>query len=218
LLNKLAICKSSEKGLGLQQYKFLEAIYLNLKEAGTKYLQSGYNASELLMQRRLEALKITIPDYNEEMIHTYRLTDMEFNIIHSLALYKCTSGELPQGLEMFKKLRECMTTHKVDINSQGNYIPILMSNYSFYTSEAGQYEEALGIALEGEAVCIKSGLYYLLPLYAINKSIYTFKLGRKEESRLYLTMAYYGSCLTGHKAINELAIKNANENYGIEFR
>ena len=201
LLNKLSQYKSSQKGLGLQRYKYSDAICQNLKEAGAKYLQSGYSASELLMRRRLEALKITIPDYNEELIHTYRLTDMEFNIIHSLAIYNCTSGELQRGLEMFRKLRESILTHKIDVNSQGNFIPILMSNYSFYTSEAGQYEKALVIALEGEAVCIRYGLYYLLPLYAINKSIYTYKLGREDESRLHLTMAYYGSCLTGHKAI-----------------
>lgn len=183
LLEQLRDEKEYKKGVNVQFVKMVEATILFRKEE--KYTETYLNMS-------YDALKITIPKFDESMIEHYHLSLYEIMLINRVALYFCETGQSIKGIRVFERLKESMDRTYVDEIEKMNMYGVILYNYSKYLGLEGRYKEALEIIAIGEKLCVKHGKLTLLPSYAVNKACDLLELGKKEESLPYFAMAYYG--------------------------
>ena len=185
------------------------------REAGAGYLHTGHKVDPNYYQWRLEAIKITIPHFKEEDIHTYALTANEFQLIQGLAIYYALGEDYPKAIGIYQQLWESISKTHVGVPKLNT--SALFNNHSHNLCKLEQFDNALEIAAAGKKICMRNNTFKLLPNYAVTDALCHFGLGNKEKSLAYAAMAYYSACITEHPAIKAHMGKFAYENFGIKF-
>jgi transcriptional regulator with XRE-family HTH domain len=205
LLKDLAARDFYKHGLGLQYIKWTESSILQYKAMHQVFPGTEQEFMQQYADLLLEAIKITIPDFNEEQIERYRLTWYEASALMSLAHHYANMDELQRGTAMLGRLINSLNKSYADESVKNRILGAVQFNYATFLMHQNRFEE--GLTVNGEETCIKDGQFYLLPLHARNNGWGLAELGRKDESIPYFAMAYYGSGLRGLKfdqdAINE---------------
>jgi len=143
----------------------------------------------------VEAINITIPDFNERKIAEYRLIYKEIVLINSLANYMASANEIERAIEILERLRRGMNRSYVDDYEKVRMYLTVLYNYSKYLGMKGRYIEALAIVDEGEKLCRAHKRAKLLYGFAINRACCLFEVGKEKESVPYFAMAYHGAAL-----------------------
>ena len=208
LLKEIKDEKEFKRGINIQFIKKAEARILLLKEG---------KCTERYLDMLYEALKISLPKFDESMIEHYHLSFYEITLINQIAIYFCEKGQRTRGIKMFERLKESMDKTYVDeIEKMRSYGSILY-NYSKNLGLKEYYKEAMEIIEVGEALCVKHGRLTLLPGYAVNKACDLLELGKKEESLPYFAMAYYGSGAVRNIKDHEIIKKYVEDRFGVIF-
>lgn len=176
------------------------------------YLSSRSSTLPVLpMEAVYEALKITIPNFSEEKIDTYFLTNEEAKLINSIAVFYSEQGDMQRAIKVFKKLkRSTEKSYEVTSERTGFYSMVLY-NLSKNLGLHSCFNEAIEICEEGIEFCVKNDMLRNLPLLIFNKAYCLCALGSKAESRVLVKQAYY-SCLASMQYRNaEIAKKYALE-------
>ena len=194
------------QGLGKQFLLFSQAIM--------KWAQGDSDGYTDLLY---EAIRNTIPDFDENKISTLRLTFNECNIINAIANHYAENGQVERGLAMYLQIKESMDKYYIDDSIKVRYYLTLLSNLTLEHYNTKQYEKALEFANESESICERHGALFLINGIARLKTMCLYELGRRDESAAYAAMAYFSGNLTaGEDDLNELDTF-AKEKLGIAF-
>ena len=208
LLNQIKNEKEFKKGVNLQFVKMAEASILFHKDRvySKQYFNMVY-----------EALTMTLPKFDEDMIRHYPLSFYEIILINKIALYFCESNELKRGLNIFRRVKESMDRTYLDETEKMRTYGTILYNYSKYLGLGEYYKEAMEIIEIGESLCVKHGRLVELPGYAVNTACNLLKLGKKEESLPYFAMSYYGSAAVRKIRNQEATNEHVKKELGIIF-
>jgi len=181
-------------------YKALSAIFKK---------EDGGRALEMLQ----EAIKVSIPEYDERRIEEYYLSKQDLRIISSMTLVYRDNGNLEKGIEILDRLKN-------NIEKQcawGKYYAGVTHNLARFLYWAGRYEEASQMCDQAIAICRETGVFRLLPFIAGYKANCLFRLGKTEESERMHRLAFYTAEAFGKYGWCEMVQQSAKDNFGADY-
>jgi len=196
------------QGLRLQFLLFCDAI---------KHIPPDGSVNWNCLDMLDRAIKVTIPNYDEENIRILRLTNDEVQILNLMAWLYTENGQLERGLAIFTQIRESMLKSYVDDYARAKYYHVILDNLASCHDKQGNYESALEYINERENLCVRYGLLNYLNVTAHRKAVILHHLGRRKEAVAYLTMAYYSGNLTASPHMLQAVKEFARDEAGIEL-
>lgn len=165
-----------------------------------------------------EALKITLPYFEEKKVMRYCLTHNEIILTNNMALYFCNTKEIDRGLSLFKRLCYSMNHSYVDETEKMRMYTKVLSNYSIYLSKAKHYRESLEITKEGERLAIKHKQLDLLCDFAFNRACALFNMKREHKETVpFFALCYYVSGILGKSNVQQTVANFASSQLGVRF-
>ncbi|MCL2573721.1 MAG: helix-turn-helix transcriptional regulator [Defluviitaleaceae bacterium] len=139
----------------------------------------------------LEAVKITIPTFNEVDIEKYLLTKTDIEIINMIAIMHKNNGDLDRAINLMYFLKRGFDSRYMDNASKGTHYPLAIFNLTKYLSLAKRYREAIELCDIGMKLCIDISALRLLPLIALNKAYCLHEIEDDDSCEKLLRQAYY---------------------------
>ncbi|MCL2187127.1 MAG: hypothetical protein FWB87_00005, partial [Defluviitaleaceae bacterium] len=217
LIRELAQGKFYSQGFGVQYLMLVEDVCIRNQDAGANFQTLYYKLEATHIERTLQAIKITIPDFNEEKICIYRFTEIEFLLVNQLAMIYCHANEVARGVNIFKQMKENLRV--TGDKGSPTFITLTLHNLSHFMCALGPQvmDEILQYAKEGERYALHIGEFKVLPQYAITQAATLAASNRKDEGTPFLPLAYYGSYLNGNMDNHNATRGAAKELWNIDF-
>jgi len=96
----------------------------------------------------LEAIKITIPDFEEKLVHTYPLGGEDIEIIGMIATVHEENGEYARAIKLLRKLAKNISEHFMDEYEKARNLTYTLFNLSGIFSTQKRYQEALEVCID----------------------------------------------------------------------
>ncbi|MCL2188703.1 MAG: helix-turn-helix domain-containing protein [Defluviitaleaceae bacterium] len=187
---------------------------LNSKAAILSYRAGESPAVEKLL---LQAIQITMPNFNEKNAAQYRMTYYEASLISKLAAYYAKKDPT-RGLHLFEQLRIGLKNFYEDTSEMlGIYVVTLYNESKYRGKDCTHHNQALALIDEGEALSRYYKRLMQLPGFAVNRACILLENGNREASIPYFAMAYYGSALLGRTRDAEVTYGYVKNNLGLDF-
>lgn len=154
------------------------------------YFPKNYPASRDLL---LQALSLTLPDFDFDHISDYLLGIEEIKILNQLANSYSEEGNRRFAIHIYHQLFEDFHKRLFNIESTISLFTMLAYNYSRLLGLERRYEECIEIATLGQDICIRHNRCQYLGGLLLNIGYALHELGRDEESKSALTDAYYAN-------------------------
>lgn len=177
------------------------------------YFPEDYPASRDLL---LQALSLTLPDFDFDHISDYLLGIEEVKILNQIANSYSEAGDRRFAIHIYRQLFEDPRKRLFNIEAELTLLPLLAYNYSRLLGLERRYEEEIEIATLGQKTCIKYNKCQYLGGLLLNISCALRELGQDKESRSKLIDSFYAYHLMGDESSCNLIIQYAQNN-GIEL-
>ena len=177
------------------------------------YFPEDYPASRDLL---LQALSLTLPDFDFDHISDYLLGIEEVKILNQIANSYSEAGDRRFAIHIYRQLFEDPRKRLFNIEAELTLLPLLAYNYSRLLDLERRYEEEIEIATLGQKTCIKYNKCQYLGGLLLNISCALCELGQDKESRSKLIDSFYAYHLMGDESSCNLIIQYAQNN-GIEL-
>ena len=177
------------------------------------YFPEDYPASHDLL---LQALSLTLPDFDFDHISDYLLGIEEVKILNQIANSYSEAGDRRFAIHIYRQLFEDPRKRLFNIEAELTLLPLLAYNYSRLLGLERRYEEEIEIATLGQKTCIKYNKCQYLGGLLLNISCALRELGQDKESRSKLIDSFYAYHLMGDESSCNLIIQYAQNN-GIEL-
>ncbi|WP_419170485.1 helix-turn-helix domain-containing protein [Negativibacillus massiliensis] len=184
-----------------------------LRSKALAYFPEDYPASRDLL---LQALSLTLPDFDFDHISDYLLGIEEVKILNQLANSYSEAGDRRFAIHIYRQLFEDPRKRLFNIEAELTLLPLLAYNYSRLLGLERRYEEEIEIATLGQKTCIKYNKCQYLGGLLLNISCALRELGQDKESRSKLIDSFYAYHLMGDESSCNLIIQYAQNN-GIEL-
>jgi len=188
-------------------------ILLNKAMCALHRKEDGGRILELLM----EAMKISIPEYNEKDIDKYYLSKQDVRIINLTTMVYRDNGRLEDGIEVLSLLKKNFEETNIDKESRGEYYASVVYALATLLAYAERYEEALKMCDRAAEICIETGVFRLLPLVTAYKVRCLYNLGDKDECPELLKQSYYASKMFGYHNWVTMVKDYAKDYFDIEL-
>jgi len=162
----------------------------------------------------MEAMKISIPEYNEKEIDKYYLSKQDVRIINLTTMVYRDNGRLDDGINVLILLKKNFEETNIDKESRGEYYASVVYALATLLTYANRYEEALKMCDRAAEICIETGVFRLLPLVTAYKVHCLYHLGNKDECSELLKQSYYASKMFGYHNWVSM-IEDDAKNFGI---
>lgn len=173
------------------------------------YFPEDYPASRDLL---LQALSLTLPDFDFDHISDYLLGIEEIKILNQLANSYSEAGDRRFAIHIYRQLFEDPQKRLFNIEAELTLLPLLAYNYSRLLGLERRYEEEIEIATLGQKTCIKYNKCQYLGGLLLNISCALRELGQDKESRSKLIDSFYAYHLMGDESSCNLIIQYAQNN------
>jgi len=173
--------------------------------------------SNLVHGMFMEAMKASIPEYNENDIDKYYLSKQDLRIINFTSLIYRDNGRLDDSIKILSLLKKNFDELCIDKAARGEYYISVIYNLAQMLAYAERYEEALKMCDRAAEVCRDTGSFRLLPLITSYKVRCLYHLGDKDECPKLLKQAFYASEMFGQYKWKEMLRKYAKENFDMEL-
>lgn len=173
------------------------------------YFPEDYPASRDLL---LQALSLTLPDFDFDHISDYLLGIEEVKILNQLANSYSEAGDRRFAIHIYRQLFEDPRKRLFNIEAELTLLPLLAYNYSRLLGLERRYEEEIEIATLGQKTCIKYNKCQYLGGLLLNISCALRELGQDKESRSKLIDSFYAYHLMGDESSCNLIIQYAQNN------
>lgn len=177
------------------------------------YFPEDYPASRDLL---LQALSLTLPEFDFDHISNYLLGIEEVKILNQIANSYSEAGDRRFAIHIYRQLFEDPRKRLFNIEAELTLLPLLAYNYSRLLGLERRYEEEIEIATLGQKTCIKYNKCQYLGGLLLNISCALRELGQDKESRSKLIDSFYAYHLMGDESSCNLIIQYAQNN-GIEL-
>lgn len=161
------------------------------------------------------AIKIGNPNFNEEAVDDYHLSNLEFRLIKLLAIAYFEMGKRVEAINIFIKLMKNIENNCIDKLEIGRRLPMTISSLTKCLGVIGQYKEAIELCERGRKVCLETGFHSVLPSILMNKACCLYAIGDIESSARLLVRVYYMCDAMEMYLEREIVKKYAKENLGI---
>lgn len=180
-----------------------------LRSKALAYFPEDYPASRNLL---LQALSLTLPDFDFDHISDYLLGIEEVKILNQLANSYSEAGDRRFAIHIYRQLFEDPRKRLFNIEAELTLLPLLAYNYSRLLGLERRYEEEIEIATLGQKTCIKYNKCQYLGGLLLNISCALRELGQDKESRSKLIDSFYAYHLMGDESSCNLIIQYAQNN------
>ena len=189
VLEKLQALEEIAKSGGIDETPVIRQ-YLLSTRAALRTLEGSISPEEEIAAL-LEAIRITAPKFELAKINSRPYYSLEeVRLINQLALAYSNMGDHKKAVGIFSQLHAYVTEHNHGLAKSGGGMPLVAHNYARELEIRKQYEDALDIAEEGRAACVKYAHYQFLPgLLHIMAECQHF-LGNDDESKDLYVRAY----------------------------
>lgn len=180
-----------------------------LRSKALVYFPEDYPPSRELL---LQALSLTLPDFDFDHISDYLLGIEEVKILNQLANSYSEAGDRRFAIHIYRQLFEDPRKRLFNIEAELTLLPLLAYNYSRLLGLERRYEEEIEIATLGQKTCIKYNKCQYLGGLLLNISCALRELGQDKESRSKLIDSFYAYHLMGDESSCNLIIQYAQNN------
>lgn len=211
-LQKEIVALNSQKEYEKAAEKITQQFILRCKALA--YFPEDYPASRDLL---LQALSLTLPDFDFDHISDYLLGIEEIKILNQLANSYSEEGNRRFAIHIYRQLFDDSRKHLLNSEAKVSLFIMLSYNYSRLLGLERRYEEEIEIATLGQQACIQYNKCRLLGGLLLNIACGLHELGKDEESKSNLIDAYYAHRLMKNEPSCELIKKYAEETFNIIF-
>lgn len=184
--NVNVLIQELESRLGVREV--LEKQYLIFAKASM--LKRNGGTSEAVLAILLEAIQLTMPDFEEHKnIKNRLLTFDEITVLNSIALEYYNMGQQEQGLKMLYELKNYLEEHVIDEEEKAKKYPMILYNIAWRVGEMGNHWEAYRINCMGIQYCLKHNKLMALPYLISNKACAAFEMDKQDEAKLLFHQA-----------------------------
>lgn len=159
-----------------------------LRSKALAYFPEDYPASRDLL---LQALSLTLPDFDFDHISDYLLGIEEVKILNQLANSYSEAGDRRFAIHIYRQLFEDPRKQLLNTEAKVSLIIMLSYNYSRLLGLERRYEEEIEIATIGQQACIQYNRCQLLGGLLLNIACGLHELGKDEESKSKLIDSFY---------------------------
>lgn len=184
-----------------------------LRSKALAYFPEDYPASRDLL---LQALSLTLPDFDFDHISDYLLGIEEVKILNQLANSYSEAGDRRFAIHIYRQLFEDPRKRLFNIEAELTLLPLLAYNYSRLLGLERRYEEEIEIATLGQKTCIKYNKCQYLGGLLLNIACALHELGKNDESKNKLIDAYYAHKLMQNQRSCNLIVEYA-KSIGIDL-
>jgi len=183
-LSKLENKKAFLTGVNLQ--------FIKLYKTTLHAQKHGYD-DKAVPEMLLDALRITLPKFDERYVDRYQLayTHCEIVAINQLAMHYGDIENYSRALDLFAMLRYNMDRNYVDEKEKSRMYATVLFNYTTYLGRAGQRLKALFTAEEGIEYALRHRQLSSLANLYFNKAYNLLKMGKSDECVLWFVLSYY---------------------------
>jgi len=217
LMKELYERKSPTDKLSEQAFKLIHVNYLPYQKSGLDFLDARNNIASNNTDLYLEAIKITIPDFGEKKIDTYRLTVLECNLLNGLAASYAFGGDKQRGIDIWKRIATSLKNSYADEPSMVRFRLTAMHNFSNMLIVAKQYDGVEPILAEGYELSVRRGLPDMPSKFIGNMALVLYEAGEKEKSAKLFAMSFYFHGLVGDTRNQNHVGNYVKEKLGIEL-
>lgn len=178
------------------------------------YFPEDYPASRDLL---LQALSLTLPDFDFDHISDYLLGIEEIKILNQLANSYSEAGDRRFAIHIYRQLFDDSRKHLLNSEAKVSLFIMLSYNYSRLLGLERRYEECIEVATLGQQECIKYNKTRGLGGLLLNIAYAQHNLGEIEKSKANLTNAYFAYRLMQDKVSCDVVSNYAKETFGIEL-
>ena len=138
----------------------------------------------------LQAMKTTLPSFDESHIKDYHLTHVEINTVNMLSSAYAMCGKIEKAIEVITALKENFDHNCQDRNLWGKRYPLIIYHLTRYLCLAKRHSEALELCAEGRKSAV-SGYSSYLPFIALNEAYCYAELGNHAQSKKLFQEVYH---------------------------
>lgn len=206
--------KELERTRELDDYITLQ--YIQSAKASLRTLEGSISPEDEVAML-LEAIRITVPKFDLARINQKLYTLEEIRLINQIAVAYSKHGDHKKAADIFSQLHIYVKNHNQELTHSGGGLPLVAFNYARELDVRKHYEDALDIAAEGRAACVKYGHYQFLPgLVHIMAECLHF-LGNDEESAFLYHRAYHLYQELEHTKNCDILRQDAKKQLNIDF-
>lgn len=153
--------------------------------------EDGPYSPEEQLNILLEALHLTVPNFDPEKIEIRRYTVEETRLINQIANIYSRIGDHSKALELYDQLLRCVQKNNDNLSNYTSHLTLIAHNYACELGRQKYYSKAIEIAEQGRQVSLKYADYQFFPGFlAILGECYYF-LGQLEKSKRLSIQAHY---------------------------
>jgi transcriptional regulator with XRE-family HTH domain len=193
----------------------------NIVNAQYVLLAKGFNALNRKENRQdiremmLRAIKMTIPEYNENYIKDYYLSRQDRRILNIMAVLYRDEGNLDNAINIWSHLKINFENHCIDKNQMGRNYPNTILNLADCLYRAKRFAESIEICGAGEKVCKDTGFLRHLPLIIAVKAMCLCESGNKKDGGKLLRQVYHTCELFGIKDASDIVKRYLERELGL---
>ena len=139
----------------------------------------------------LAAIKISIPEFNEEQFEDYHLSKQDMQIINLLAVLYSDKGEDDKSLEMYYSMKRNLDKNCIDNVEMGRSYPTIIYNLAIQLFYLHRYEESIELCDVGIKVCKDTRALVCLPMINLVKACCLKGIGETFECERLLRQVYH---------------------------
>ena len=198
------------KPLDEQFYLLYYAIYANKKEN-----LSHEKALELMEK----ALRLSLKDYAPNMdLKEHLLSETEIIALNNVAKVTYVIGEHEKAMTLMIFLKDYLKNPFFESEIKTSLYSMIVFNLTNWVGFAGRTDEALALAEEGIAFDSTHGRLNYFPLHIFNKGFALAMMGRKEEGREFIDLAYRNFEVMGRHDMVVQTAAEVNRLFGFNFK
>ena len=172
--------------------------------------------NEKAVEKLLEAMYMSKPDFDESKISEYRLTYNEISIIIEITGRLSFMDEIGRAIALIEAVIESRKSSRTSEEDRAALFPALMSNLSTMLGNVGRYKESLKVCHEAIEICREYNNLRLVPIILHNIASGHYALGEEEQIyKPYLVRAYHCAYAIGSNKTASAIKKDAEENFGV---
>ncbi len=208
LEKKFALISKKEYSLKLEEQYVCFAKVLISKNQG-ECVQS-------VLEQLMEAIRMTIPDFDGIHIRARLLTFHEISILNNIGCAYHAAGNVCGALRLLFELKEYIEEHAFGGQELSVKYLMILQNLSSWLGQEGQHREALELCQRGIDYCIEYGKLHTFPMLLCNKACALAELGHNDVSKdnFYQSVAIFQAM--GQRERAEQVRKYAKNCYGIK--
>jgi len=194
--------------------RFVRQFILNIRSSvGTA---EGPYSPEKRLEMLLEAIRLTVPDFDLGKISRFRYSVEEVMLVNQMARVYASVGNRKKAISILSRLLRYIEKNNQELDKFGGQFCLVAHNCAIYLTNEKEYEKAAELSRKGWDVCVEKGDYQFLPGFAAILAECVYFMGDRERSTDLYVQAYNLYKMLGDEANLAVMRREMKERLGLE--